>query len=96
VCYACHLAFTLGRQEVNGVAPDEVAYMETGPQPVLAAVAQISGHYLAMETIRLLTGLEALTAGRELNRYFLDYDKHYYLETEPRPDCPVACATLLP
>jgi hypothetical protein len=61
----------------------------------MAASAQISGHYLAFETIRLLLGMPVQTAGRELHRYLIDYDEQYYVDTRPRPDCPVGCGEML-
>jgi molybdopterin/thiamine biosynthesis adenylyltransferase len=95
-CYACHLAFAFERQNYQGIDNEVVPYLGTGLQPVIAPVAQIAGHYLALETIRLLTGLGVLTAGRELTRFVLDYELFHYIATEPRPDCPVGCGAMRP
>jgi hypothetical protein len=59
----------------------------------MAPAAQMAGHFVAMETIYLLFGLNVQTAGRWLHRNLLDYDHQYYIEAKRRPDCPT-CATV--
>lgn len=70
-------------------------YARDAVQSTMAASAQISGHYLAFETIRLLLGMPVQTAGRELHRYLIDYDEQYYVDARPRPDCPVGCGEMI-
>ena len=57
--------------------------------PVIAATAQISGHFAAFEIIKYLTGLQVQAAGRQLHRSFVDFDHHYYTDAPQRPGCPV-------
>ncbi len=90
-CLHCLVATHEEKQLVSGVAPVGPAYVSRTRNPVIAPTAQIAGHYLAMETIRLLLGMTVQTAGRELYRYAVDYDQQYYLDARPRPDCPVDC-----
>ena len=35
------------------------------------------------------------TAGRQLQRYLIDYDQYHYVEARPRPDCPVGCGAMI-
>jgi hypothetical protein len=37
-----------------------------------------------LEVFRVLLGMTAQTAGRDLNRYLVDYDEHYYLDGDRR------------
>jgi hypothetical protein len=95
VCYACHLSYTKDRRKDSGVAARGVPYVDSGPAAIIAPVAQIAGHYLALETINLLTGLPVQTAGRELSRFVMDYEQQHYLATGPLADCPVGCGGML-
>ncbi|MGD0557502.1 MAG: ThiF family adenylyltransferase [Streptosporangiaceae bacterium] len=88
-CLAEGLAEQRARKGLNPVA---VQASTVTVNAVSASSAQLAGHYLATETIRLLVGLPVQTAGRELHRYLTDYDEQYYLDAEARPDCPVRCA----
>jgi molybdopterin-synthase adenylyltransferase len=95
VCYSCLNAEHRARQRAIGIDPDFAGFRDRGDNPVIAPSAQIAGHFLAMETIRLLLGLPVQTAGRELHRYLADHDDQYCLAAEPRPDCPVGCGALM-
>lgn len=64
--------------------------------PVMAATAQISGHFAAFEIIKYLTGLSVQAAGRQLHRSFVDFDHHYYTDAPPRPGCPVCSQAAAP
>lgn len=92
-CLHCLATAHEEEQRVSGIAPVRPAWVSRAQNPVIAPTAQIAGHYLAMETIRLLLGMTVQTAGRELHRYAVDYDQQYYLDARPRPDCPVNCGT---
>ena len=63
--------------------------------PVIATGAALCGHYLALETIHVLLGMRVQTAGRQLQRYLIDYDQYHYVEARPRPDCPVGCGAMI-
>jgi len=96
-CHSCLRATTSALQRDGGRDPVMPSFIVGPPRinAVLAPSAQISGHYLVMETIKLLIGLEVQTAGRELCRFLTDYDQQFYLESEPQPDCAVRCGALL-
>lgn len=95
-CHGCLRATTRARQRSDGRDTVMPAFADAPKiHAVLAPSAQISGHYLVMETIRLLLGLEVQTAGRELCRFLTDYEQHFYLEAEAQDDCPVRCGALL-
>jgi molybdopterin-synthase adenylyltransferase len=95
VCYSCLNAERRMTQRLMGMDPDCIGFRDENDHPVIAPTAQIAGHFLAMETISLLLGLRVQTAGRELHRYVVNYDEQYYVEAEPRPDCPAGCGALL-
>ena len=95
VCYFCLNAERKVRQRQVGIDPDYLGYRDKNDNPVIAPTAQIAGHFLAMETITLLLGMTVQTAGRELNRYVIDYDEQDYLDARPRLDCPVDCGALM-
>jgi molybdopterin/thiamine biosynthesis adenylyltransferase len=91
-CYAClQAAFTERRP--GGATPTEIKLPPF--RGAIAASAQIAGHAMALEGIYLLLGMPVQTAGRELHRHLTDYEFCYFLEAEPRPDCPVGCGSLL-
>jgi len=94
-CLYCLRTAHRERQLVSGVTPVRPARSGRPQNAVIAPTAQIAGHYLAMETIRLLLGMTVQTAGRELHRYAIDYDEQYYLEARPLPDCPINCGAAL-
>ncbi|WP_194922590.1 ThiF family adenylyltransferase [Catenulispora pinisilvae] len=91
-CASCHLAQVHEQARALGLRVEE---LDAGDNRVIASSAQISGHYLALETIHLLTGLPVQTAGRQLQRYLIDYDQHRYTDAVARPDCPVGCGDLI-
>jgi molybdopterin/thiamine biosynthesis adenylyltransferase len=93
-CHACLTAAAAELRSAQGHVP--VASQPAAPSlsAVSAASAQIAGHYLAAETIRLLLGMPVQTAGRELHRFMIDYDEQYYLDAKPRADCPFGCGSL--
>jgi molybdopterin-synthase adenylyltransferase len=97
VCFWCLYAEHRQRQRSLGIRidPEFLVTRDVADNPVIGPTAQIAGHFLAMETIRLLLGMKIPTAGRELHRYVVDYDEQHYLEAEPRPDCPVRCGALM-
>ncbi|HEY6315903.1 MAG TPA: ThiF family adenylyltransferase [Streptosporangiaceae bacterium] len=91
-CYACLKARHLEHRYEFGM-PTELKLPDF--HGVLAASAQIAGHFMALEGVYLLLGMPVQTAGRELHRHLTDYEHYYFLEAEPRPDCPVRCSALL-
>jgi molybdopterin-synthase adenylyltransferase len=97
VCFWCLWTEQRQRQLSTGIRfdPEHVLPRDPAENPVIAPTAQIAGHSLAMETILLLLGMKVPTAGRELHRYVVDHDEQYYLDAEPRPDCPVGCGALM-
>jgi molybdopterin-synthase adenylyltransferase len=96
VCYFCLDAKEKASQREVGIDPRRrLAYRDKNDNAVIAPTAQIAGHFLAMETIRLLLGMTVQTAGRELHRYVIDYDEQYYRDAQPLPDCPVGCGALM-
>jgi molybdopterin-synthase adenylyltransferase len=94
-CYWCLRAGRRERQRSMGIDPDYIGFRGGVDNPVIAPSAQIAGHFLAMETIRLLLGMTVPAAGRDVYRYVLDYAEHDEIVAEPRPDCPVGCAALM-
>jgi len=97
VCFWCLYAQHRQEQRSMGIRvdPEYLVRRDETDNPVIAPTAQIAGHFMAMETVRLLLGMTVPTAGRELHRYVVDYDEQYYLEAQPRPDCPVGCGALM-
>jgi molybdopterin-synthase adenylyltransferase len=97
VCFWCLYAQHRQEQGSMGIRvdPEYLVHRDRADNPVIAPTAQIAGHFLAMETVRLLLGMAVPTAGRELHRYVVDYDEQYYLDAQPRPDCPVGCGALM-
>ncbi len=95
VCYACLDAERKSQQRAAGIDPEFIGFRGPSDNPVIAPTAQIAGHFLAIETIRLLLGMTIQTAGRELHRFMVDYDQQYYLAAAPRPGCPVGCGALM-
>jgi molybdopterin/thiamine biosynthesis adenylyltransferase len=97
VCFWCLYAQHRQEQRSMGIRvdPEYLVHRDRADNPVIAPTAQIAGHFLAMETVRLLLGMAVPTAGRELHRYVVDYDEQYYLDAQPRPDCPVGCGALM-
>ncbi|MFC7358671.1 HesA/MoeB/ThiF family protein [Nocardioides astragali] len=95
-CRSCMLEAQVERLRAAG---DE-DLLQHGPladfNPVMAATAQISGHFGAFEIIKYLTGLPVQTAGRQLHRSFVDFDHHYYTEAPRRADCLVCSDALVP
>ena len=91
-CASCHVAQVNEQAREHGLLIGEV---DAGDNRVIASSAQISGHYLALEAIHLLTGLRVQTAGRQLQRYLIAYDQHRYTDAVARPDCPVGCGELM-
>jgi molybdopterin-synthase adenylyltransferase len=89
-CYWCLSAERRRQQDELGIIRERL-FRDRNDNPVIAPTAQISGHFLALETVKVLVGLPAQTAGRELHRYVTDYTEHYYDDAEPRPDCPAGC-----
>jgi molybdopterin/thiamine biosynthesis adenylyltransferase len=96
-CQACLAAETARlHADGDGLAARLPGHIDLDTaHPVTAATAQISGSYLAIETINLLVGLEVQTAGRNLVRHMSDYASAIYTEFRPRPDCPRGCGELL-
>ena len=90
-CYWCLTEGLAERRAVSGLNPVATQPSTVTTNAVSASSAQLAGHYLAAETIRLVLGLTVQTAGRELYRYLTDYDEQYYLDAKARPDCPVSC-----
>jgi molybdopterin-synthase adenylyltransferase len=90
-CYWCLIEGVAELRAGNGINPVATQPSTVTANAVSASSAQLAGHYLAAETIRLLLGLPVQTAGRELHRYLTDYDEQYYLDAKARPDCPVRC-----
>jgi molybdopterin-synthase adenylyltransferase len=91
-CFSCLMAAHAEGMREGGQPTDLVLPRFRG---VIAASAQIAGHAMAMEGLYLLLGMPVQTAGRELHRHLTDYEHHYFLESAPRPDCPVGCGALL-
>ena len=94
-CYTCMWSNRMDSREAAGLIFGDVGYHQFDDNPVIAPTAQIAANFLAMETVKLLTGLEVQTAGRELHRYVIDYDQQYYLQATPRPDCRVGCGAAM-
>jgi molybdopterin/thiamine biosynthesis adenylyltransferase len=94
-CAACLAADARDEGIANGFPPAALPDEKDDTHQVTAASAQISGHYLALETIHLLLGMRVQTAGRSLQRFLIDYDQQRYVESRPRPDCPVGCGDLI-
>ena len=92
-CHSCLRETARQVQAQDGRAPVLPSHAGTAHpfHAVLAPSAQISGHYLAMEAIKLLLGLEVQTAGRELCRFVTDYEQWFYHEARSQPDCRVRC-----
>jgi molybdopterin/thiamine biosynthesis adenylyltransferase len=95
-CAACMAAEARDAAVANGFPPPVPPDEKDDTHQVIAASAQISGHYLALETLHLLLGMRVQTAGRSLQRFLIDYDQQRYVESRPRPDCPVGCGDLMP
>jgi molybdopterin-synthase adenylyltransferase len=96
-CQACLAAETARLQAGEGGAAARLpGHIDLDAvHPVTSATAQITGSYLAIETINLLVGLEVQTAGRNLVRHMSDYGSAVYTDSRPRPDCPFGCGELL-
>lgn len=93
---ACSECLAVGAVEAHtamGLPTDDTP--ERTVYPVIATGAAMCGHYLALETIHVLLGLRVQTAGRQLQRYLIDYDQYHYVEARPRPDCPVGCGAMM-
>jgi molybdopterin-synthase adenylyltransferase len=91
-CHAC-LQAAFSERRLAGGTPTEITLPAF--RGTVAASAQIAGHAMALEGVYLLLGMPVQTAGRELHRHLTDYEHYYFLEAEPRPDCPVGCKSLL-
>ncbi len=89
-CYEC---MAISEREAGRGELLEADRRVPGFHPVMAPAAQMAGHFVAMETLCLLFGMNVQTAGRYLHRNLLDHDHQYYIEAKRRPDCPT-CATV--
>jgi molybdopterin-synthase adenylyltransferase len=56
--------------------------------PVIAPVANISGHIGALEAVYFLADLRPQTVGRVLHQNLMRYDHSYYIEPSFWPGCP--------
>lgn len=87
-CLTCMTSAERKRMDANGIGDLYHHKRVPGFNPVMAPLAQMSGHLAALEVIYLLLGMPAQTAGRRLHRNVIDYDHQYYIEAVRQPDCP--------
>lgn len=92
-CYSCISSPQRAQKKARGQLMEEL--LDPDFHPVIAASAQIAGNQLALDGIRLLTGMPVQTAGREVYRNLLDVTHFFEFVGEPLPDCPVGCGRLL-
>lgn len=86
-CYGCMVAAHRVRMMRAGGSDLLDLQPIPGFNAVIAATAQICGHFLALEVISHLCGWPVQTAGGQLFLSATDYEHRHFFPAEPQPGC---------